>query len=101
MKIPLSKLAQYFVVEKLIYHSVDLSLYMVSAIVEGTEYYIVDHSGAFLKSSKLLELQKRLRKVAAQETVLRHTSPYDEMVGGPEKTQSNALEVPLSDNQLS
>ena len=29
------KLAKYFVVEKLIFHSVDLSLYMVSAIVEG------------------------------------------------------------------
>ncbi len=101
MKMPLSKLTQYFVVEKLIYHSVDLSLYMVSAIVEGTEYYIVDNRGAFLKSSKLLELQKALRKVSAEKTVLRHTSPYDEMVGGPDKTHSNALEVPLADNQLS
>jgi hypothetical protein len=32
--------------------------------------------------------------------VLRHTSPYDEMVGGPDKTNCNALEVPLGDNQL-
>ena len=33
MKMPLAKLKKYFVVDKLIYHSVDLSLYMVSAVV--------------------------------------------------------------------
>ena len=42
-----------------------------------------------------------LRGTTAAETVLRHTSPYDEMIGGPEKGASNALEVPLADNQLS
>ncbi len=100
MKMPLAKLKKYFVVDKLIYHSVDLSLYMVSAMVEGEEYYIADNSGNFLKSHKLIELQKALAKVKATETVLHHTSPYDEMVGGPDKTNSNALEVPLGDNQL-
>lgn len=100
MKMPLAKQKKYFVVDKLIYHSVDLSLYMVSAMVEGEEYYIADNSGNFLKSHKLIELQKALAKVKATETVLRHTSPYDEMVGGPDKTGSNALEVPLGDNQL-
>ena len=100
MKMPLAKLKKYFVVDKLIYHSVDLSLYMVSALVEGEEYYIADSRGNFLKSSKLIELQKALAQVRATESVLRHTSPYDEMVGGPDKTSSNAMEVPLGDNQL-
>jgi hypothetical protein len=101
MTISLSKLEKYFVIDKLIYHSVDLSLYMVSAIIEGEEHYICDGKGALLKSSKLMELQKMLRGTTAAETVLRHTSPYDEMIGGPEKGASNALEVPLADNQLS
>jgi hypothetical protein len=101
MAMSLSKLEKYFVIDKLIYHSVDLSLYMVSAIIEGEEHYISDGKGALLKSSKLMELQKMLRGTAATETVLRHTSPYDEMIGGPEKGASNALEVPLADNQLS
>jgi len=100
MKMTVSKLAKFFVVEKLIYHSVDLSLYIVSAIVEGDEYYLTDDKGAFLKAHTLLELQKVLRDVSAQKTVLLHTSPYDEMIGGPVKTHSNALEVPLADNQL-
>ena len=100
MTISLSKLKKYFVVEKLIVHSIDLSLYQASAIVEGEEHYITDESGALLKSRSLVEFQKQLAGIAATVTVLRHTSAYDEMVGGSEKGESNALEVPLNDNQL-
>ena len=100
MAIALSKLTKYFVVDKLIYHSIDLSLYQVSAIIEGVEHYVSDERGKLLRSTKLLELQKQLRKVMAEITVLRQTSAYDEMIGGPEKVDTNALEVPLADNQL-
>ena len=100
MTISLSKLKKYFVVEKLIVHSIDLSLYQASAIVEGEEHYITDESGALLKSRSLVEFQKQLAGIAATVTVLRHTSAYDEMVGGSKKGESNALEVPLTDNQL-
>jgi hypothetical protein len=100
MAMPLNKLKKYFVIDKLIYHSVDLSLYMVSAIIDGEEHYIADSKGRFLKSRNLVELQKLLQAVKPNETVLRHTSPYDEMIGGPDKGTSNALEVPLVDNQL-
>jgi hypothetical protein len=41
-----------------------------------------------------------LQTIKADQTVLRHTSPYDEMIGGPEKSSTNALEVPLVDNKL-
>lgn len=100
MAISLSKLNKYFVVEKLIYHSIDLSLYQVSAIIDGVEHYVCDERGKFLRSTKLLELQKQLRKVTADKTVLRQISAYDEMIGGLQKGESNALEVPLADNQL-
>ena len=100
MTISLSKLEKYFVVDKLIFHSVDLSLYQVSAIIDGEEQYITDNKAVLLRSTNLIELQKLLRKVTADKTVLRHTSAYDEMIGGPEKGATNALEVPLADNQL-
>ena len=100
MSISLSKLQKYFSVEKLIYHSIDLSLYQVSAIVEGEEHYITDENGKFLRSVNLIELQKLLKNLPALKTVLRHTSAYDEMIGGPAKTSSNLLEVPLADNKL-
>ena len=100
MTIALSKLQKYFSAEKLIYHSVDLSLYQASAIIEGEEHYITDDKKSFLRSGNLVQLQKLLKGVSAEVTVLRHTSAYDEMIGGPEKTSSNALEVPLADNHL-
>lgn len=100
MAIELSKLNKYFSVDKLIYHSVDLSLYQVSAIIDGQEHYVTDGKNKFLRAANVVDLQKLLKDVMARETVLRHTSAYDEMVGGPEKTSSNVLEVPLADNKL-
>ena len=100
MTIAISKLEKYFVVEKLVFHSVDLSLYQASAFIDGQEHFITDNKGALLRSRSLVELQKQLREVSANESVLRHTSAYDEMIGGAEKPATNALEVPLTDNQL-
>ena len=100
MAIELSKLSKYFSIDKLVYHSVDLSLYQVSAIIDGKEHYITDRKKKFLRASNIIDLQKLLKDVKAKETVLRHTSAYDEMVGGPDKTSSNLLEVPLADNRL-
>lgn len=98
--INVSKLAKYFFVDKLIYHSIDISLYQASVVLEGKEHYITDDKGKVLRSFKLIQLQKILRKVKAKETVLRQESAYDEMIGGPEKTSPNTLEVPLGDNRL-
>jgi len=85
---------------KLIYHSIDLRLYPVSVVVEGQKHYITDEKGKFLRSVNLIELQKLLKNLATIKSVLRHTSAYDEMIGGPEKISSNLLEVPLADNEL-
>ena len=98
--INVSKLAKYFFVDKLIYHSIDISLYQASVVLEGKEHYITDDKGKVLRSFKLIQLQKILRKVKAKETVLRQESAYDEMIGGPEKTSPNTLEVSLADNRL-
>jgi len=100
LSITLSKLQKYFSVEKLIYHSIDLSLYQVSAVVECEEHYITDEKGKFLRSVNLIELQKLLKNLPTIKSILRHTSAYDEMIGGPEKISSNLLEVPLADNEL-
>ncbi|MAD88712.1 MAG: hypothetical protein CMK64_03335 [Pseudoalteromonas sp.] len=95
----LSKLEQYFYVDKLIYHSLDLALYNVSAVIDGQEYMITNERGERLKSHNFVALQKQLKNVKAKKQVMRQLSAYDEMVGGPEKAD-NLLEVPLGDNQL-
>ncbi|MDG1749366.1 MAG: DUF6482 family protein [Porticoccaceae bacterium] len=100
MSITLKKLEKYFVVDKLIYHSIDLSLYQVSAMIDGVEHYVTDSNQKYLRAINLIELQKLMRLVKSRSEVLRHTSAYDEMIGTSAKTASNMLEVPIQDNQL-
>jgi len=95
----LSTLEKFFSVDKLVFNSLDVALYNVSAIIESEEYMITDERGDHLTSRNLLNLQKLLRNVKSKKQVLRHTSAYDEMIGGPIKT-SNVLEVSLGDNKL-
>jgi|TARA_B100000767_G_C19741915_1_gene526610 hypothetical protein len=95
----LSTLEKYFSVDKLVFNSLDVALYNVSAIVEGEEHMVTDERGDHLTSRNLLNLQKLLRHVKSEKQVLRHASAYDEMIGGPIKT-SNVLEVSLGDNKL-
>lgn len=68
--------------------------------MNGQEHYITDDKNKSLRSVNLVELQKQLRNITAEQAVLRHTSAYDEMIGAAEKTSHNTLEVPLKDNQL-
>jgi len=95
----LSKLEKYFEVEKLVFHSLDLALYNVSAVVEGQEYIITDEQGERIKHHNLLQLQQLFQKVKAKKQVIRQSSAYDEMIGGPVK-DNNELEVSLGDNKL-
>ncbi len=95
----LSKLEQFFEVEKVVYHSLDVALYIVSAVVEGREYMITDEKGQRLKSHNILSLQKQLQHVNSKHQVIRQSSAYDEMIGGPVKA-NNEMELPVGDNNL-
>ena len=95
----LSKLEKYFYVDKLIFHSLDLALYNVSVVIDGKEEMVTDEKGERLKSHNFVALQKQLQNVKAKLKVMRQSSAYDEMVGGPEKG-SNVMEIPLGDNEL-
>ena len=95
----LSKLEKYFYVDKIIYHSLDLALYNVSVVIDGKEHMVTDVKGQRLKSQNFVALQKKLINVKSELQVMRQSSAYDEMVGGPGKI-NNELEVPLGDNKL-
>ncbi|PSW09383.1 hypothetical protein C9J01_20875 [Photobacterium rosenbergii] len=100
MTMPLSKLEKYFYIDKLVIHSLDLSLYQVSVVIDDEEHYVTDDKGQFLRAFSIVELQKQCRKLKAKQQVLRQQSAYDEMVGQPSRDSSNLLEVPLKDNKL-
>lgn len=90
---------QHIMVEKLVFHSLDQSLYNLSAVVNGREEMITNEQGERLVTRSLLEMQKQVAHINAKRRVLRQQSAYDEMVGGPAKV-SNQLEIPLGDNAL-
>jgi hypothetical protein len=90
-------------IDKVIFHSIDISLYQVSIEIDGAEFYLTDNRGKFLRAFNVLDLQKQVRGLPYEKMVIRHVSPYDEMVGLPTNTSpnGNTLEVEVTDNQLS
>ena len=100
MAISLSKLEKFFYLDKLVVHSLDLSLYQVSVEVDGQAHFITDDKGTLLRAFSVLELQKKCANLKANKWVLRQQSAYDEMVGAPIRQQDNTLEVPLGNNKL-
>jgi hypothetical protein len=81
-------------VQRLIIESVDLSLYIAQAEIDGECFLLTDEQGRALRSHNLLGMKERLRDVEADQRVLRQRSAYDEMVGSA-GGGDNLLEVPL------
>ena len=96
MKITLKELAARQAVDKLVIESVDLSLYIAWAVVDGGERLVVGRRGDTLKTRNLLEMKEQIAGLNVLELTLRQRSAYDEMVGQPSWECDNALEVGLS-----
>lgn len=94
MKIPLKALRRR-PVERLIIESVDLSLYIAHAVIDGQQHLIAGDNGKALKTVNLLAMKQALRSINAGECVLLQRSAYDEMVGLRYPPADNALELPL------
>ena len=101
--IKISQLCHLGTIDKVIIHSIDLSLYQVSIQLNGDEFYLTNDKGDFVRAFNVLELQKKMRAFSYRQMVLRHDSAYDEMVGMDDVSgaSGNRLEVDLGDNELS
>lgn len=93
MKIKLSELRKRSFIEKVMLHCHDQSLYLVSVILDSEERYVTDDKDDFLKSFNKLSLQAKFKGLVIGKMVLRHQSPYDEMIGLSEEQTDNTLEV--------
>lgn len=82
-------------IEKLVIESVDLSLYIAHAVVDGDQILIVEPTGKPLKTRNLLDMKTALSGLPAREMVLSQSSSYDEMVGHRHGTVENRMEVSL------
>ena len=93
MSITLKEIKKLNYIAKVILHCHDQSLYLVSVMLDGKEHYVKDKQGSFLTSFNKLELQAKFADQIVGELVLRHQSPYGEMVGLSEDKVDNTLEV--------
>ena len=99
MKVSVSDLANMAITDVII-ESVDLSLYIAHARIDGVEHLIVDHQGKVLKTQNLLEMRRMLRKAVTCDFFLRQRSAYDEMVGHAHQAADNSMELPLGREPL-
>lgn len=96
MKISIKELQRQSVISKVTIESVDLSLYIAHAAVNGKVYLLADADGGVLKTRNLLAMKEQLLGLAINELVLQQRSAYDEMVGHTSPPVDNAMEVSLA-----
>ena len=82
-------------IRRLVIESVDLSLYIAHAELDGRRCLITDRAGQVLKTKNLLDMKGALSGLHAGERVLLQRSSYDEMVGQTYEREDNSLEIPL------
>jgi len=97
MKLKLSELVRHQPIDKVRVHSLDMSLYRVTAEMKSREYWLTEEDGQPLSRHSLMEIRELLEPVAMRSLVLCHRSAYDEMIGHPPKGD-NLLEVTLGEN---
>lgn len=103
MALTISQINTLGTIDKVIFNSIDVSLYQLSIELNGQEFFITDNQGNYVRAFNFLELQKLFRGLPYNKMVIRHNSPYDEMIGLTEDLPPgrNTLEVEVKDNGLS
>lgn len=88
-------------IDKLIINSLEQALYQALVMIEGVEQHVWLTNEKTLTTRNLTTMREHFENLNIKEIVLRHESPYDEMVGQPPKQTNNRLEVPLNRNPYS
>lgn len=96
MKLHVADLASYPSLSKVIVHSVDQMLYIITVVIDGQEHLLHSDDGCPFRTTRLSEIHAVLARANAEETVLRQQSPYDEMIGQPPPEGDNTLEIPFA-----
>jgi hypothetical protein len=92
----LSDLGQFESIDKIIIDSLEQALYRVEVIVGADVYYLLEKPSKNLTRRSVVEIQKLFMAYTVKEMFLRHSSPYDEMIGMSEGEQrNNELLVPV------
>ena len=100
MKITLSDLKKRSNIDCIIIESVDLSIYIAFAKLDGAEVLITKSNGDVLKTFNLLSMQREVLMTPQVEVILRQRSAYDEMGGHCSQSVDNTMELSLKDQSI-
>lgn len=91
----LNELSRFDVIDKVILDSLEQALYRVEVEVADQRYYLIESPGKSLTRRSIVEIQALLIPFKVTAMYLKHSSPYDEMIGHEVSAHSNQLLVPL------
>jgi hypothetical protein len=91
----LSDIGQFASIDKIIIDSLEQALYRVEVIVGDDVFYLLEKPGKNLTRRSVVAIQKLFIGCPVKEMFLRHSSPYDEMIGLGEGERNNELLVPV------
>ena len=94
--ITLDAARDFGVIDELIIHSLDLSLYIAFIVINNHYYALQQNRGKTYKRHCIEHIKADFDGVTIKKIQLVHESAYDEMIGQPPKISSNALCVPQS-----
>ncbi len=78
-------------IDKLFIHAIDMCVYLAEVQVSGQRTYIRNNAGQIARFSSRGEILDKFDDLAVLEAWLVHRSAYDEMIGGPTKTENELL----------
>lgn len=94
MKILFRNLSVYKI-ERLVICSIEQALYQAFVVIDGEERLVWENEKKCFVRRNLMKMRECFEPLGITDTVLRHESPYDEMIGLPSGPTANRLEVPL------
>jgi hypothetical protein len=82
MKISLEALqSERPVIEQLVLKSFECEIYLVDVKIDSKDYQVVDAAGKPLMFRSQLAAKKPFKGLGISQTMLSHSSPYNEMIG--------------------
>ena len=82
-------------IEKLQIMSFDMNIYLVNITTAKCDGLIKDASGRPQRFKSVTQVKDELQQCQVMQAELIHESPYDEMVGNPERVD-NKLVIPVN-----
>lgn len=82
MKISLEALqSERPIIEQLVLKSFECEIYLVDVKIDSKDYQVVDAAGKPLMFRSQLAAKKPFKGLGISQTMLSHSSPYNEMIG--------------------